>query len=187
MDAQAEAEAVLALEGLCRASAWVWTGRSRRLEHDDLCQVARLGALEAVRTYDPRRGTTLYTHAYRCIRYALLQYARENAGVVRVSHWGTEHGVKPPPVLSLDELAPDGRWQAPQLEDSWRERIHDRVFVRHLLRASRADDGTIDMLISTVGYGETYEAAGRRHGVSGPTAWERCRRAIERAAALVAG
>jgi RNA polymerase sigma factor (sigma-70 family) len=52
-------------------------------ELEELVQVARIGILEAARTFDDSRGTKFITHAYNSGWHALSRYLRKNPGVIR--------------------------------------------------------------------------------------------------------
>jgi RNA polymerase sigma-B factor len=57
---------------------------NRAAEREDLEQVARLALLQAVRTYDPRRGCQFSTFAVRMILGAIQHYVRDRAPAVRI-------------------------------------------------------------------------------------------------------
>jgi RNA polymerase sigma-32 factor len=48
----------------------------RAMENDDLRQEARIGLLDAIRTYDPTRGARLWTHAHWRIRGVFTRIRR---------------------------------------------------------------------------------------------------------------
>lgn len=55
-------------------------------ELEELAQVARMGILEAARSFDESRGVQFITHAYNSARFALSRYLRKNPGLVRVTN-----------------------------------------------------------------------------------------------------
>ena len=61
-----------------------------RHDYDDLVQAARLGILEAARTYDPSRGTAFSTHAYNRARYAISHQLKKNTGIIHIPY-NAEH------------------------------------------------------------------------------------------------
>jgi len=60
-------------QGLVRAIAWRIQRRSRAwVELDDLVAYGQIGLLEAIRTYDAAKGTSLATFAWHRVRGAIL-------------------------------------------------------------------------------------------------------------------
>lgn len=55
-------------------------------ELEELAQVARLGILGAIRSYDPERKTVFITHAYNSARFAVSKYVRRSTGVLRIPY-----------------------------------------------------------------------------------------------------
>ena len=78
-----------------------------RHDYDDLVQAARLGILEAARTYDPSRGTAFSTHAYHRARYAISHLLKKNTGIIHIPY-NAEHddSIEKPICTDLPE-----RWE----------------------------------------------------------------------------
>lgn len=74
-------------------------------EPDDLVQVAALGALKAIRSYDPGKGRTLASWVAARADWEIRHHIR--GGLVRVARTDHEHGVRVT-VISLNERLPGG-------------------------------------------------------------------------------
>jgi RNA polymerase sigma factor (sigma-70 family) len=78
-----------------------------RHDYDDLAQAARLGILEAARTYDPSRGTAFSTHAYHRARDAISHFLKKNTGVIHIPYKAErDDSVEKPICANLPE-----RWE----------------------------------------------------------------------------
>jgi len=55
-----------------------------RYDYDDLYQAARLGILNAARTFNAEMGTEFITHAWNCARNSVKKAIRDDRGLIRV-------------------------------------------------------------------------------------------------------
>lgn len=82
---ESEQQAVTGMDRMAHKLALAFHRRSpAHVELDDLLQVARMGILEGVRTYDPSRKVKLSTHAYNCALYALRKAVKSDTGLIKV-------------------------------------------------------------------------------------------------------
>lgn len=82
---ESEQQAVADMDRMAHKLALAFHKRSPAyVEFDDLLQVARMGILEGVRTYDPGRKVKLSTHAYNCALYALKKAVMSDTGLIKV-------------------------------------------------------------------------------------------------------
>ena len=51
---------------------------------EDLVQEAKLGALKAIRTFDPNKNVKLITHIYNYISFYLSHYTRYDTGLIKI-------------------------------------------------------------------------------------------------------
>lgn len=95
-------------------------------ELEELAQVARLGILSAVRTFDPERKTVFITHAYNSARFAVSKHVRKTTGVLRIPYKNNQPQDHTVTILPLHEavIAED---------DSAVEGSHKRVELARLM------------------------------------------------------
>lgn len=55
-----------------------------RYDKDDLYQAARLGIVNAARTFNPEVGCEFITHAYNCAKNSVKKHIRDDRGLIRV-------------------------------------------------------------------------------------------------------
>jgi RNA polymerase sigma factor (sigma-70 family) len=55
-----------------------------RYEYDDLYQAARLGIVNAARTFNPDLGFEFITHAWNCAKNSVKKHIRDDRGLIRV-------------------------------------------------------------------------------------------------------
>jgi RNA polymerase sigma factor (sigma-70 family) len=92
-----------------------WRSYVDRQTVEDLRQEARLGAWRAVQTYDPRRGVTLGTYVYSCIKYAVLDavqaYRHDHEGLLSLEEADADEcpvaPADPLDDIHLDEWSPE--------------------------------------------------------------------------------
>lgn len=85
-----ETELLEQLLPLCRRVARRHTGD----ELDDLTQVAAIGALKAIRTYDPTSGTPLAHYVAMKADYEIRHHVRDRGSLIRVSRCDYEAGAR---------------------------------------------------------------------------------------------
>lgn len=83
-----ETEQLEALLPLCRHVARRHSGD----DLDDLTQVAAIGALKAIRTFDPARGVPLVGYAAACADFEIRHHVRDRGSLVRVPRREYEAG-----------------------------------------------------------------------------------------------
>jgi RNA polymerase sigma factor (sigma-70 family) len=66
-----------------------------RYEFDDLMQAARLGVVDASRSYDAAKGAEFTTHAYNRIRFRINRLVRSDTGVIRIPASATKNAALP--------------------------------------------------------------------------------------------
>ena len=89
--------------GVAYKEARFYVGRVKNykeFEFDDLFQVAKLGVVKALNSYDSAKGTILHTHVTNCVRNSICEYLRQNKG--GIIHIPRNAAKKPPTVNSLD-------------------------------------------------------------------------------------
>lgn len=88
-----EEEALARLEPLLGRVVSPYTKQNPEL-HEDLLSEARLGALEAIRAFDPDIGATLETFAYTRARSRVRHYVRDKESLVRVPSRMHDRGIR---------------------------------------------------------------------------------------------
>lgn len=102
-------------------------------ELEELTQVARLGILTAIRTYDPERKTVFITHAYNSARFAVSKHVRKSTGVLRIPYKNAQSQEPTATVLPLHEAA------IPE-DDSMMGDSHKRIELTRLMEVLSDDE-----------------------------------------------
>ena len=146
-----------------------------RHDYDDLVQAARLGILEAARTYDASHGTAFRTHAYNHARYAIQKWLRKDTGVIHI----------PYNVESNDSITKPIRAELP---DHWEEVVinhddpiatsEDRVVLQELLSSLTERQRQVVTLVYFQQY--TYEEVAEELSISKQTAFATAERALQK-------
>lgn len=94
-----------------------------RIAAEDLEGEGYLGLCRAAERYDPARGVAFRSYAITWIRWAMMEYLRQEDWF---SRWQREQfretGEEPPELVSLDEVMTGGRWED---DKRWVERLPD--------------------------------------------------------------
>lgn len=98
-------------------------------ELEELVQVARMGIIEAARSFDESRGVKFITHAYNSAWHSLSRYLRKNPGLVRVTN-AERDGV--PTILPL--------FTAMVSDDTSHEDVEQSVMIDELLDCLEPDE-----------------------------------------------
>jgi len=175
-------------QGLVRAIAWRIQRRSREwVELDDLVAYGQIGLLEAIRTYDAAKGTSLATFAWHRVRGAILDglgrmawfdrgaYERGGYEVTAPADAAGEQGAKEPEPQAprgrrfacrepMDAAAVVGRATTADEAAMHRELI---AFLRDLV--THLPEREAALIRGTFFEGRTLTEAARRVGIS--TAW----------------
>lgn len=75
--------------GLILKAVNVYKRRAESMEEEDVAQIARLGVVDAVRTFDLERGTRFSTHAWMRIRGQMTRYLRQDKMII-LPAWVTD-------------------------------------------------------------------------------------------------
>lgn len=82
---------------------------NQRYDLDDFAQAARIGILEAVRTYDPDSGNKFITHAYNKAKFSIGRMLRRDTGVIKIPTKVARAAVVPKRVSLPDDCEPSQR------------------------------------------------------------------------------
>lgn len=161
---ETEQKAILEMDKMARKLAIAFHRRCPALQElDDLLQVARMGLLEGVRTYDPSRNVKLSTHAYNCARFALQKAVRTDTGLIKTPSRGTTRD-NLPAVTEMPE-----KWD----ETCFAEKIQDLDETERRLVLERLMDGLGEKqkrVIALIFFQNlTYEEAAHQLGITKQT------------------
>lgn len=124
---------------------------SPTIEYTDLCQVGELAAINAIRLYDPTRGSKFSSYVSRAIRIGIYNEAARFLGVFTVDHRVTELAAK---VIRFTEQGKTDEEIAEQMSQTT-SRNFDVEHVRDLrLAYSRRQAYSINEEVSEDPYGE---------------------------------
>jgi RNA polymerase sigma factor (sigma-70 family) len=102
-------------------------------ELEELAQVARLGILGAIRTFDPDRKTVFITHAYNSARFAVSKHVRKTTGVLRIPYKNSQPQDHTVTILPLHEAV------IPE-DESVMDDSHKRVELSRLMEILSDDE-----------------------------------------------
>jgi RNA polymerase sigma factor (sigma-70 family) len=57
---------------------------NHKCEFDDLYQAARIGIVNACRTFDTEAGVKFITHAWNCAKHSITKHIRDNGALIRI-------------------------------------------------------------------------------------------------------
>ena len=69
---------------IIKLSQYAYRRYSGKYQLDDIMQEARMGALKAIRTFDPSKNVKLITHVHNSINFSLSHYFRADTGLIHI-------------------------------------------------------------------------------------------------------
>jgi RNA polymerase sigma factor (sigma-70 family) len=99
MNKLAEKEALVQFDNMAKKIARQYSGRN---EFDDLYQVAKIGIIDAVRSYDKNRGAKLSTHVFNMILSHVRKFSTKETGIIYYpAHVKTYNNIR----IDLEDLS----------------------------------------------------------------------------------
>lgn len=99
MNKMTEKDALVQFDNMAKKIARQYSGRN---EFDDVYQVAKIGIIDAVRSYDKNRGAKLSTHVFNMILSHVRKFSTKETGIIYYpAHIKTYNNTR----IDLDDLS----------------------------------------------------------------------------------
>jgi RNA polymerase sigma factor (sigma-70 family) len=151
-----------------------------KYDFDDLLQAARLGILQALRTYDATLGSSFRTHAYNHAIYSIQELLQKDTGVIHIPYKiGRNDSIEKPVRAELPE-----HWEDFMISnnDETITASEGRVVLDELLGSLTKRQREVVTLVYCQQY--TYDEVAEELSISKPTAFATSQRALEKLRAV---
>ena len=131
---------------------------------DDIIQEAKIGAIKAVRNYDPSKNVKLITHLYNYVNFYLSHFTRDDTGLIKIPKTTKVESQYLPEIIDAEVFQTNFVNERGTFTYSIEKDIENKMFIEECFASLNQKEKEILKLVFLEGY--TYNQVAEMFNVS---------------------